>query len=205
MLGGMTPHDTILTAACTGSLLTAEAQGVSHWALVALEREGVLERILPGVYIGSNQPKQLVEEAAITLKNPTVVIGGLTAAVLYGLVDAFARGTWVLVPKGVPVVRSGLIRVVRATHLDPKLDDVNGITSTTVHGVTVRMTNPDRTVIDLFRLQRRISYEHVYVALRRHVWSKLFDEVEFTRLCKQLGAWTPSMRRCLSFLTELKK
>ena len=118
----------------------------------------------------------------------------LTAAVHHGLTDAFTRGTWLFVPKGTTVPRSRNIalNVVQTAprFIDRDLDEENGILHLEVHGVTLRLTNPDRTVLDLWKYPRRVASEHALTALRRRVDAPDFRRPVFARLGRRIGAWS---------------
>jgi hypothetical protein len=60
------------------------------------------------------------------------------------LTDAFSRGTWLFIPKGVSVPRSRVatLHVVQtaARFIDPARDKSTGIVTLPVHGVDLRIT-----------------------------------------------------------------
>lgn len=121
------------------------------------------------------------------------MIGLLTAALVHDLTDAFPRGAWLFVPKGGSPPRSAAfpVQVVQSVpwYLSLKYDDDNGIEARQVHGVTVRLTGLDRTVIDLWRYPRRIPEEFALEALRRRAKLDNFRVPDFARLARRLGAW----------------
>ena len=188
-------HEAIRIAATSDHLWRAADLGVPAAAMSRMYREGNLDRILPGVYLGaSHQQHPLVEAAAWTAKHPKAVAGLLTAAVYHGLTDAFSGGTWLFVPKGTSPPRSTVVPVhviqTAPRFIIPEQDEANGVLSLTVHGVSVRITNPDRTVLDLWRYPRHIPREHALEALRRRVRSEDFHVPRFARLGSRLdNAW----------------
>lgn len=174
-------------------LQPADVGGPSD-ALAQAERGGLLYRVIPGVYIGVEHRRHpLLEAAAWTLRHPRAVACLLTAAVYHDLTDAFARGTWLFVPKGSSPPRSRTIAVhviQTVTRLiEPGLDEANGIVTVRAHGVDVRVTGPDRTVLDLLRYRRRVSIEHALEALRRRVSARDFKSGSFARLASRVGVW----------------
>lgn len=163
-------------------------------ALAQAERSGTVHRVIAGVYIGAQHRRHpLIESAAWTLRHPRAVACLLTAAVYHDLTTAFARGTWLFVPKGStpPRSRTGEVHVIQTNErfIDPEHDDDNGIVTVQVHGVAVRITGPDRTVLDLLRYPRRVSVEHALEALRRRSLARDFHVPGFARLARRLGAW----------------
>lgn len=193
---GPSPREAIRVAAASSDrLLRAADLDVPAYALAQAERAGLIERIVPGIYLGPEWPRQrLTEAAAWTLRHPDAVAGLITAAVYHELTDAFERGTWLLVPHGTSPPRSHTsgVHVVQVAPwmVDPADDTANGILSVSAHGVTVRVTGPDRTVLDLWRYPRLISAEHALVGLRRRVSTPGFNVPAFARLARRLGAWS---------------
>lgn len=185
---------TIRQAARQDRLLIADLLGVSDSAMARATDGGVLRRIVPGVYLGVDHATgPLTEGAGWTLRHPDAVVGLLTAALVHDLTDAFPRGTWLFVPKGSSPPRSAAspVQVVQTAprHIAPKHDDDNGIEVREVHGIAVRLTGPDRTVIDLWRYPRRIPEEFALEALRRRAKLDNFRVPDFARLARRLGAW----------------
>ena len=159
-----------------------------------MSREGAIERIIPGVYLGSQHKQHsLTEGAAWTLKHPQAVTCLLTAAVYHDLTDAFAGGTWLYVPKGSSPPRSTVVPVhviqTAPRYIEPEHDDDNDIIALDIHGVQVRVTGPDRTTLDLWRYPQRISAEHALEALRRRVQADDFRIPAFARLARRLNVW----------------
>lgn len=190
------PREAIRLAAASGDrFLRAGDLDVPAYALAQTQRAGLIERIVPGVYLGPAWPRQrLTEAAAWTLRHPNAVAGLITAAVYHELTDAFERGTWLLVPHGTSPPRSQTsgVHVVQVAPwmLHPGDDATNGILHASAHGVAVRVTGPDRTVLDLWRYPQLISAEHALVALRRRVSTPGFNVPAFARLARRLGAWS---------------
>ena len=175
-------------------LLCAENLGVPGYALAQAERAGIVDRVVPGVYIGPHWPRHVLAEAASwALRHPDAVAGLLTAAVFHGLTDAFEQGTWLIVPLGSSPPRSRVTRV-RVVQVAPWLVDrtqdvENGIETLLVHGSTMRVTGKDRTVIDLWRYPRLIEGEHALVSLRRRIGASDFQVPTFARLARRLEIW----------------
>lgn len=157
--------------------------------------EGVVERVINGVYVGVDHDQHpLIEAAAWTTRHPLAVACLMSAALHHRLTDAFAGGVWLYVPRGASPPRSvgSPVHVVQTAprFVDPDHDAENGIVTLTVHGVELRTTNPDRTVLDLWRYPRRIAAEHALEALRRRVGANDFHLPAFARLGRRLGVWS---------------
>lgn len=191
----MTSTQTLIqVAAATDLLLRASDLGVAPYALVQAEKAGILERISPGIYIGPQTHRHpLAEVAGWTLRQPTAVACLLTAAMYYQLTEAFEGGTWLFVPIGASPPRSRVVsvRVVQTAPrwVDPAEDEVNGIVHLQVHGVAVRITGSDRTVLDLWRFPSLISEEHALHALRQRIRAPDFRIPTFACLAQRLNIW----------------
>ncbi len=156
--------------------------------------EGTLLRVAPAIYLGATVPQHpLAEAGAWTVRYPDAVVGLLTAAIHHDLTDAFARGTWLCVARGqtVPRSRTAHLHIVQVAPawLDPRHDAELGIEPLDVHGAHVRLTNPNRTVLDLWRFPHRIPREYALVALKRRVHTPGFNAAELARLARRLGVW----------------
>jgi hypothetical protein len=143
------------------------------------------------VYIGAQHKLHpLVEAAAWTLRSSEAVACLLTAAIYEGLTDAFERGTWLYVPKGSspPRSRTHPVHAIQTSErfIDRAHDADNGIIAVQVHGVAVRITGPDRTVLDLFRYPKHIPGEYALEALRRRASAQDFRIPVFARLARRL-------------------
>lgn len=178
----------IRKAAQVDQLLAASDFGVKVHLLKHAQRTGLVVRVVPGVYLGATHQRGLLTEAAgWTLKHPGVVVSLLTAAHFHGLVD-HSDTTWLQVPKGSSVPRSWRTPVQVKIAVPHFLTDNMGIERVVVHGVVVRITGPDRTVIDLWRCPH-IPEVTALEALRRRVRARGFVNYTFYALAKRLRAW----------------
>jgi hypothetical protein len=173
--------------------LRSSELGVRPEALVKAAKAGRVERVVPGVYLAAGVRRHaLAEAAAWTLRQPAAVIALSTAAVFHGLTDAFERGTWLFVPKGASPPRSTTTPVHSVVVLPELLDGATGdlgLQTLPVHGVDVRLTGPDRTVVDLWRYVRLVPREYALEALRRRVRAPGFRPAALARLARRLGVW----------------
>lgn len=190
-----TPRSLIQTLAASDRLLQPADVDGSPAALAHAERRSLVTRLAPGVYLGADHPEHpLSEAAAWSLRHPRAVACLFTAAVHHDLVTAFARGTWLFVPWGASRPRSRTATVhaiqLRERLLDPATDDDNGVQTLRIHGVDLRITGPDRTVVDLFRHRRHVPIEHALTALQRRASASDFRVPTFARLARRVGVWS---------------
>jgi predicted transcriptional regulator of viral defense system len=89
--------------------------------------------------------------AAVSRAVPSSIVWLLSAAALHRITQVMPADIWIAVPgthRG--SVEMGMTSI-RATRLSRARDLEIGIDTVTVHGVDVRVTNPARTVVDLWR------------------------------------------------------
>ncbi len=80
------------------------------------------------------------------------------------------------------------LRVVRVR--PDLLDGSLGIDTLEVHGVTVKITNPTRTVLDCWKYTRRVSHTIALEALRELRASEHWSGRDVYRLARKLGVWS---------------
>lgn len=102
--------------------------------------------------------------ARVSLKLPRSVICLLTAARLHEITTANPPQVWVAMPHGSrrPAAPDTALQI--RMWRNPELFQV-GIQQINVAGVTVRVTDPARTVVDMFRAQNRIPDERAIECL----------------------------------------
>lgn len=99
------------------------------------------------------------------------VIALSTAAARHHLADALSSDVQIIAPHGLVSVPAGLPAQVRATRTrNPDLLSI-GVEEQTVHGLVLRVTNPERTVVDLIRMSAQSPdlRQHALAALTRYL------------------------------------
>jgi predicted transcriptional regulator of viral defense system len=174
----------------------AEKAGISHETLQGLVRDGLVERVSWGLYRRvSAEPTENHTLAAVCARVPEAIVCLLSALQVHGIGTRLPAEVWLAVPNKAraPRVRGIKIRLVRFS--GPAW--TCGVVPTDFEGVTARITNPARTVVDCFRFQNRIGREAAKEALhdalgqRRVTVDELYralDEVPSTRLRAALEA-----------------
>jgi len=175
-------------AAERGLLIESRDLGVPSAILSRLASYGELERVRRGVYLGAQiDPHPLLEAAAVLKRVARGVTGLLTALEYYRLTTAWPDGIWILVPRDQNTPQGEELQVVRVR--SDLLDESLGIDEIEVHGVTVRITNPTRTLLDCWKYTRRVSPTVALEALHQLRGSKHWDGRELYRLAQRLGLW----------------
>jgi predicted transcriptional regulator of viral defense system len=133
------------------------AEGIDRQTIARAMRAGIIARVSRGTYrIAKPAREDDVSLAAALKRAPRAVVCLLSAAHHHGLISEEPPELWLAVPAGgsLPRIEHVPTRILSWRHRGAF--DV-GISKSTKFGVTVAMTNPARTVLDLLRYQRRIE------------------------------------------------
>lgn len=178
----------------SGRLFSFSDADVDGYVLQRQVEAGELDRIVRGVYLSADVDRHpLVEAAAVALRTPNAVIGLLSALVFYELTTEWSGGVWMLIPRGqaVPQSQEFDIHAVRVLpeFIDQQHDSGLGIATIPVHGVSLRITDPIRTVIDCLKHKRRIRRGIALDALRVLRHSEHWDGARFYQLAQRFRVW----------------
>ncbi len=183
------PTDRVREAARQGLLLESSDLEVAPGILSRLARRGEIDRVRRGVYLGAKvEPHPLHEAAAVVKRTPRAVVGLLTALEYHRLSTSWSNGIWILVPRNRNPPQEEGLHVVR---VHPDLLEANlGMILLEVHGVSTRITDPTRTVLDCWKYTRRVPHAVALEALQELRASRLWDGRAMYRLARRLGLWT---------------
>jgi len=145
------------------------AEGVSRKTLRRMDEKGALERVAIGIYRLPAPERDLRSDwAAVSRKVPQAVFCLASAAAYHGITEEMAASISVAVPRSVGRVNMGPVfgpALDVMTWRNPESFEL-GVQEVGIEGVAVRITSPERTVIDLFRysdLGKHRRPEHVKV------------------------------------------
>lgn len=133
--------------------------------LTRLVADGVLERPSRGLYVlagdGVTENRSLAEAGR---RVPHGVVCLLSALQFHGLTTQFPFEVWLAIDRKArrPKVESPPLRIVRFSGSDL----TNGVAAHNVEGVTVKVTDPARTVVDCFVYRKKIGIDVALEALR---------------------------------------
>jgi len=131
------------------------AAGISTWTVRHLVRSGKIDSPARGIY------RRLVDEgsvysdwALVSLRYPSAVVCLLSAASFHGMTQELPGGLTVAVPRelgGVPAMGPNFpLEIDSLIWRKPEMFEL-GIDTHDIDGVTVPITSPERTLVDLFR------------------------------------------------------
>ncbi len=164
---------------------------IQRMVLTRLTAEGVLERVGRGLYrLSDAAPMGDPDLVLVAARASQAVIGLVTALDRHGLTTEIPRAVDILLPRSArpPVMDHPPLRVFTTSEeLVSK-----GVLRTKVDGVTIRMTNPAKTVADCFKYRSRVGLDVALEALKEGLAQRAFTPATFAKYAK--------MNRVLSFV-----
>lgn len=141
------------------------AVGVPRIVLTRLTAAGALERVARGLYrLRDEQGSEFESLAMVAIKVPQAVVCLLSALQFHELTTQLPRQVWIAMPRGshVPRIAYPPIRMVQMNR------DVyaEGIEEHLRDGVTLRVYNVAKTVVDCFKHRNTIGLDVALEALR---------------------------------------
>ena len=168
--------------------------GISPSLLCYMSNKGMLRRISRGVYVLPDYIPVYETFAEVALNIPNGVICLLSALQFHELTSQMPYETWVAIEKGSNYPRKLKIPV-RIIQLSG--DNFSaGIKTFKEDGVTIRVYDPAKTVVDCFRFRNKIGSDIAVDALRDTLQQKqaTSDEIwEYARRCRITKVMRPYM------------
>lgn len=179
-------------------------KGVSRMVLKRLVDAGVLERVARGVFKAAEQKEE--DPRAIwawaSLRNPSIVFCLESAAAFHQMTQGMASRLNIAVPEGLKGGSPELTSNVDVRYFSwPEPFMEIGVDVISVEGVNVKVTSPERTVVDMFRYsniapasvrtQRFIETEAFHDTLIRYLEKAPEGEgmKKLRKVAKPLGLW----------------
>jgi predicted transcriptional regulator of viral defense system len=163
--------------------------GIPRISLSRMTRSGLVERVGRGLYRlaegeGYEHP-DLVEAALRVPKGVVVLVSALN---FHGIGTQVAREVWMQLPANSPTprVEHPPLRIVRSRK--PKAFTL-GVEMHSIAGVPVRISDPDRTIVDCFRHRGTVTLEVCLEALRERLRNRRQSLNAIQDYARQLGAW----------------
>ena len=163
--------------------------GIPRTSLVRLTESGVVERVGRGLYRlaeGKGYDHPDLVEAAVRVPKGVVVL--LSALVFHGIGTQTARQVWMQLPANYPTPRIGHppLRIIRSRK--PEAFTL-GVETHRIAGRAVRITDPDRTIVDCFRHRGTVTLEVCLEALRERLRNRRQSLPALEDYARKLGAW----------------
>jgi predicted transcriptional regulator of viral defense system len=144
----------------------ALAAGVNAMALTRLERAGLIMRTGRGLYCLVGEPGHIMPglmEAALQV--PKGVVCLLSALAFHHIGTQQPREIWMMIPHNCPTpkVQWPPLRIIRSRVPE---SFTLGVETHLLDGVAVKVTDPDRTIVDCFKHRNHVTLEACLEALR---------------------------------------
>jgi len=209
------------------------SRGINRMALSRLERTGEIERVGRGLYRLPNTVSMYADWAALSSRYPDIVIMTQSAATFHGTTQDLVGAIHIARPSRVSIdpetnerkvdVKSTKIsspvavRLARLQQSDNQDPFSYGIDTHMIEGIPVRITNLERTLVDMFRFSAmnpslrkggHISEESFIVCLERTLQhrdfsvSRLSEYARKSDVRQHLSPLVKSMNHIVSQLPE---
>ena len=163
--------------------------GIPRTSLVRLMESGVVERVSRGLYRlaegeGYDHP-DLIEAC---MRVPKGVVALISALNFHGIGTQTAWQVWMQLPANYPTPRIGHppLRIVRSRK--PEAFTL-GVETHRIAGHSVKITDPDRTIVDCFRHRGSVTLEVCLEALRERPRQRRQSLATIENYARKLGAW----------------
>ena len=117
------------------------------------EKKGLLKRVGRGLYLNLQKPPHIdfkwEDLVFAVLSIPNGVITGISALDIYDLTDEIPREHWIAVPHGTALSPRPIVRLIHTRNHDI------GLSSIKLGDVAVPIYEPERVLIDAFKLTDR--------------------------------------------------
>jgi predicted transcriptional regulator of viral defense system len=170
------------------------AQGIAGGTLQAFLKSGELVRMGRGVYASAKRQGSAHDSlACVALQSPHVVFCLLTALQWHGLSTQAPHQIWVAIEPRQRAPKSDVVElyVVRSAHLDLA---VEAHTLKDAGQISIRVTNPARTIVDCFKFRNQIGLDIALEALKNAWQQRKFtmDEVwQIAQVCRMTNVMRP--------------
>ena len=164
------------------------ATGASAAAVSRLEQEGTIVRLSRGLYQLADSPlelhQSLVEVAKLVPKGVICLVSALS---YHELTDQIPRRLWLAIgPKDWrPKITYPPVRFVRFSPqaLIRHVDTLN------IEGTEIRVTNPARTIVDLFRYREKVGPNIAIEGLKEALRTRKATPAEIHNIAAEMKQW----------------
>jgi predicted transcriptional regulator of viral defense system len=145
-----------------------DQQRIPRTYLRRLVDRGAIERVARGLYrIADADLTEKATLAEVAKRHPESTLCLLTALQLHGLTTQLPHEVWLLIDRKAraPSGQRPKLHIVRASGVALS----HGVTTQSIDGVAVRVTNPAKTIADCFRYRSHVGLDVALEALREYL------------------------------------
>jgi predicted transcriptional regulator of viral defense system len=170
-------------------------QGIAPVYLSRMCERGLLTQVARGLYIAAgHQPTAHHTMAVVSKRFPRGVVCLLTALRFHGIGTQNPPDVWLAIDRKAqrPPLAGLPVRLVRFSAAGLR----QGVDEHVIEGVTVRVTNPAKTVADCFKYRNKTGLDVAMEALREGLRSrqvKADDLWHYAKLCRVSNVMRPYM------------
>ncbi len=158
--------------------------GYTRFQIPALLRRGELTRMSRGLYYWTHAPLSSHNSIASVGKLvPRGIICLLTALRFHEIGTQNPESIWIALPPNYHTPKLSDISI-RVVHFGGVFRTV-GVIDVEIDGVTIKITNPVRTVVDCFRFRNKIGLDVAIEALEEGARKKAFTSDELVKMARQ--------------------
>jgi len=166
-----------------------ETAGYTRFQIRALLRRGELARMSRGLYYWTNA--QLSSNSTIASVGklvPNGIICLLTALRFHEIGTQNPSSVWVAIPSNYRAPKLSGISI-SVVHFGGIFRTI-GVTDIEIDGVSVKITDPARTIIDCFRFRNKIGLDVAIEALEEGMRKKSFTSDDLVKMARQCRIYT---------------
>lgn len=169
------------------------SKGIHHETLRRLCAKGVLIKTGRGIYRLSNaDASEHITLAAVAKRVPNAVICLLSALRFHGIGTQNPPDVWIALKQKMapPREKDIPIRVVWFSDVSYS----SGIEKHTFDGVSVRITNPAKTIVDCFKYRNKIGLDVALEAIKEGMREKkcsLAELCKYAKICRVANVMRP--------------
>jgi predicted transcriptional regulator of viral defense system len=167
--------------------------------LIRLHRQGILDRPARGIYVlADSEPSEHQTLVEVCKRVPHGVVCLLSALQFHRLTTQAPFEVWLAIDEKarLPKLDYPPLRIVRFSGMALK----TGIETPKLHGGTIRVTDPARTIVDCFKYRNKIGVEVAIEALR-DCWKQKTASIDQLHHAAQTRHMAKVMRPYLESLT----
>ena len=167
--------------------------GINRYTLYSMLEKGEIERLSRGVYRASNTSTMTEPDLAIVASRiPKAVICLISALSYHDLTTQIPHTVSIALPTGIKTPKLDYPPV--SAYRFNKDSFEAGIETYDVDGISIRVYNPEKTLVDCFKFRNKIGMDIVLEALKLYRERQSIDVqkiMEYAKICRVSNVMRP--------------